>query len=751
MNGGETSPFSLSRSNVGLQRARWLGPCTHSLDGLSAIDKVMPFAHAIGRVSNGRGSGILISLPKESFTPFQSLGDTSSTGNWWSSTTRRMLTSLNSVDSGKEPKKEFVTQSLGLFLTTSYVLPDIESALECNVTFMEKPVTGSRIRFGKPLHPFDVNLRADRHFVSSVNKSRFARQSDRTPPVEVGEETIGYSISCIDAFPTEGDESTCSLRPLASLQKKEGLHLIDPLPIPLLVSRIPTIKVGDAHLMVTHVNGQDRSYVALKVSAVHEHYCEYYSTSSATQLSSGGAVFDLEGNFVGVQHQTEVQCIALLMHSIVHRLFRSDILGLCNSPISNLPLAVLQSGGISDKEKADMYNEPFTILQSSYVMDVGNEGNQLANYHEIERVRARAGGSLTRSRVPSFEEVYAEFYDGNFETTLHMLFAFWYNSALTCRVLKNLMEPQNATYHSKVGSAGGIGIILELIDGHPEDEALVEIALAALASLCLHGANLSVFIQVNGVLSVMETLALYLHHTTIMQWGVHCLMLATDRLLTPASCLSVELFVRSNGLDLVTFALKHHCETNNDLTSWMCSLLTNVLQCNSAYVTWMHQKGLTIAVIPFLLHYRDDPQVLSGLLPFFRKVMQCAKTYFDTHVAEKMLRELGHCDIDPFCPFNGLPIILAHFLSVATTNPSFLDLLMDLCQHEAHERAPNSIELLGCIADILGVFLFFRVALSEPFWDTIDITHALVEEHLPAEWVLIKKLADLKRMRPQKA
>lgn len=687
------------------------------MEGWSAIDKVMPFTHAVGRVSDGKGSAILIALP-DNCTPKPNRRKPSRGDVLHHNASQTEPIHLSKQDPEAEDN---YLRPLGLVLTTSFVLSDCESAMERHVTFLEKCVAGTSIQLGRVPRPFSVGVRADRKFVTSVKpkkKSKSWKDEDfqsmpdsliyselsRLMDDDEEEEEIGFAMSYVDIDPLENEpgwqrsdsheggamdddmmygsgfgasnasslgygsmgsaremgsnprhrsphapnmhslpqryrhgappsaSGATSRGPLQSPKDIDGLHLIKPLPLPLLVSRIPPIKIGDPHLMVTHINGIERSYVALKVTAVYEDYCEYESGSLLCDFSSGGAVFDMQGNFIALQHQCGVHCIGLLTHSIVRHLFQSDLLGLCCCPISDLPLAILQNGGISDKQRADMFNEPFSILQSSHVMDVGDKGNQLLNYKDIERVRAREGGFLTANRVPSFEEVYDEFFADNFESLLHMLFAFWYNSPLTRRVLENIMARKYAPLHPDVATAGGIGIMMELMDGHPEDGELIESCLAALTPLCLHASNLSVFIQVNGIPSVMETLSMYLHKPIILQWGVHCLMCATDAHQTCQSTRSVELFLRASGLDLVTYALKKHGLTNRNLTSWIGTLLNNVLVCNTGFVTWMHQKGLPIAVIQFILAFRGDRLVLSGLLPFYCHVVTLVREYHQQHV-----------------------------------------------------------------------------------------------------------------------
>lgn len=746
------------------------------MEGWSAIDKVMPFTHAVGRVSDGKGSAILIALPEKK-SPHSAGGGG------------------NSLKSGSEAETsgERYLKPMGLLLTTSFVMSECETAMDSTVTFMEKPVAGTAIQLGREPRPFSVCVRADQKFVSSVKpkkKLKSWKEKDystlpdyilyselsRMMEEEEGEEEIGYSMVYVDMEPVESSDtffpSAEGSSGMGSSTQKvktghtaagnptnavDGLHLIKPLPLPLLVSRIPPINVGDAHLMVTHINGLEQSYVALKVVAVYPDYCEYESGSILCDFSSGGAVFDMQGNFIGLQHQCNTECIALRTHSIVRHLFQSDLLGLCCCPISDLPLAIMEAGGVSEKQRADMFNEPFGILQSSYLMDVGDKGGHLINYKDIERVRARGEvGSLSPSRVPSFEEVYQEFFSNTFDSLLHMLFAFWYNSPLTRKILDNIIDRKYALRHPEVATAGGIGIIMEVLDSHPEDEALVEKCLAALTLLCLHFSNLSVFIQVNGILTVMEALRMYLHHTTILQWGVHCLMCATDPSQSSAPSKSVDLFLRSNGLELLTYALKRHGRTNSNLCSWIGALLNNVLISNTAYAVLLHQRGLTVGVMPLIVHYRSDRMALNGLIPFFSRVLVLVREYAEEKRKSSSAQDEGSrstnggvdtSQLPPPAPFTSptsdLPTLLAEFLVLASTNEPLLSLLVELCESESILCAATSVALLGHIADIFSVFVYFKTPLRSAWWIVIAETVKRLQQHLPAERELIRRLHTL--------
>ncbi|KAH8612512.1 hypothetical protein ERJ75_000870300 [Trypanosoma vivax] len=190
----------------------------HSLEGWSIIEKITDFTHAVCRASNGKGSAILIALPRQP---------------------RQQFVFLESVDGqpGPGPRQkaqQMEEEQIGVLLTTSFVLPSKEEGQRTTMTFLEQPVVGSDARYGYVVEPFEVAVRSDKVFVCSTGRavsgevmsytsqgatpareSSSARESNRGPYStgdmsdlhqealngDYAEEEIGYSFTLCDMRP----------------------------------------------------------------------------------------------------------------------------------------------------------------------------------------------------------------------------------------------------------------------------------------------------------------------------------------------------------------------------------------------------------------------------------------------------------------------------------------------------------------------------------------------------------------------
>lgn len=518
----------------------------------------------------------------------------------------------------------------------------------------------------------------------------------------------------------------------------DGLHLIQPLPLPLLVSQLPRVRKGDMHLIVTHMNGHRRAYVPLHVSNVYEDHCEYEMDSLVGDFSSGGAVFDRDGNFVGLQHQCGKVCIALFVSVIVRQLFQSDLLGCCRSPIADVPF-VERHDSLSlaePKKSVTLLHEPSHILSPSRATHAKDKAMQLAGFEGTTRARPmpvgvsettcarstwsgnpmgsrqhrNSAGDATRSsyllshlrlsqesvscsavsaeanrsrrsvvtriasRTPGFEEVYREFFtpfaldatssvhpftsspgasmmesEGkrtrtassvsdtlafSFQSLIHMLFGFCYSTPLVQHVLREIQEKKYASLHPQVGRSGGIGVILELLDENLQNQTFVESCLSCLAVLCLDVGNLTVFIQLNGVVSVMTALSVYRHYSPILQWGVYCVMHATNAEGSFQSREAVHAFLRWDGFGVVTYVLEQYGAKNGCLAGWVGCLLDHLLEGDAPYgiLTWMLREGLPATAVSFFIQHVTDRFVLCGFLPFLRHVITMIQKAHDRHI-----------------------------------------------------------------------------------------------------------------------
>lgn len=181
----------------------------------------------------------------------------------------------------------------------------------------------------------------------------------------------------------------------------DGLHLIQPLPLPLLVSQLPLVRKGDVHLIVTHVDGHRRAYVPLRVSDVYDDHCAYEMDALVSDFSSGGAAFDQEGNFVGLQHQSGKVCIALFIREIVHQLFQSDLLGCCRSPISDVPVVERRDSlSLAETTKsAPLLQECVPMVSPSRLMNPKEKAMHLAGFEGTSFASRMTGGGTVSEAV----------------------------------------------------------------------------------------------------------------------------------------------------------------------------------------------------------------------------------------------------------------------------------------------------------------------------------------------------------------
>ncbi|KAK7201190.1 hypothetical protein NESM_000180500 [Novymonas esmeraldas] len=484
----------------------------------------------------------------------------------------------------------------------------------------------------------------------------------------------------------------------------DSLLQVQPLPVPLLLSTIPAIKVGDIHLMITHVNDGRRSYRVQHVAAVFADHCTYVPTGFGGVTCSGGPVFNTQGDFIGVQHERNGQSLCLSIKSIVRHLFDSDLLGMCRSPISEETVkerevharpgdaiftamtAPRQPGptatsptttdGASASPRRDRVRGdplpallPHTLGPASPSMGGGvsidapspSDGSPLVGASCVGSPRTRrqrtsvstAGSSRKGDRltaagspaaplvapqakplsqcVPSFEEVFAEFCDGA-DSLPHILYAFPHSLPLVKLTMESLAQLKYEDELEHMAASGGVGAILETIDGYPQEEQIVAGALAALCRVCLYERNLAMFLHLDGVVTVMEIMKEYVHQQTVLQWGTYTLLFATDPSCASAAA-SIDLMVRSSAPQLLVNVLRVHGGAqrksaarraqHNRLVRWMCDLIANLLMANPRVTTLFLREDLLTLLLQFSRDYAGNMFLMEGIAHVFCAFVQC--------------------------------------------------------------------------------------------------------------------------------
>ncbi|KAG5501826.1 hypothetical protein JKF63_04096 [Porcisia hertigi] len=542
----------------------------------------------------------------------------------------------------------------------------------------------------------------------------------------------GESSSSSHAFRVPGGHRSNHLTTDTSSRSignsQNSLFEVQPLPVPLLLSRIPAIHVSDVHLMITHVNGGRRSYRIAHVGAVFADYCVYRPIDVGGVASSGGPVFNIQGDFIGVQHERNSHCICLFTKSIVQHLFRADLLGMCRSPVSEETLkqreknarpgdvllssmatsrlpAVSGLKGISPSKKSGRHAPP-SFTDAAAGREVAHRGrhNMLSSrlpalstaskrlgspcpescviadtssttmaFHSPTPFRKSSpravnhqsssgvadsscksvrpvgkGPPVDRTTesaaplpcvplkpffqyVPSFEEVFAEFFDGP-DSLPHILYAFPHSLQLmriTIGMLAQLNSEDGLEY---VASIGGVGAILGVIDGYPQEEQIVTGSLAILCRICLDDRSLAMFSHLDGVATVMEIMKEYVHQERVLQWGVHALLLATDMSCTSAAACA-EVMVRSSAPQLLVNILRMHGSVQrqlapvrspyNRLVRWTCDLIANLLMVNPRCTTLFLREDFLSILLEISRDHASNAFLGEGFAHVFGTFVQC--------------------------------------------------------------------------------------------------------------------------------
>lgn len=704
---------------------------TFSVDGWSGIDKMMHFTHAVGRVSNGRGSAILLSLLDGRGNIME--GNAANMSAW-----RRVRPSVqrsarlaaadsirldhNAATGGallNGEGNDVQLPALGVLLTTSHVLATKEEADGAAVVFMEQAVVGTAALMGRAPTPFQVRVRADYGFVTSATDPPQRREA--TQPSEVGGgdsrsptdvdtdvatdggdvddcQTIGFTLTYCSVYPSPDSPAVGMAAPgpetsflsrlgggrwSRSVQRSkdasvsrtpsvaaasgvagDNLTMVAPLPLPLLLSSIPPVAVGDTHLMVTHVDGAVRAYRVQRVSFVHDGYCEYDSSRLGGETCSGGPVFNTRGDFVGMQHQQDVRSICIFTRSISMSLFQSNLLGFCRTPISSWNVKRLIEAATSvmrgsDSERMSLASRQSSLSESEYrsttTMTDGDSSQfpshsdsvgrsnslvlnrphgqkvEVADFNDIllRRRRQEENQLPISQRLASYEEVFAEFFS-DFESLIRMLHCFSYSPAMVEVILDRMIQTQYAKAMGQLPAAYGVGIILEIIDAYPHEESIVTAALTTLSRLCVYNRNLTVFLQVDGIVTVLEVMKEYVHQPTLLQWGTYILLHTTQPSLTTAAE-SVATILCCNGAQLLVSMLRLHGNSSTrfatlvqqHLVSWLYQIVANIVRVDRSSMTLLFHENFLGLLLQRWGEYHVGHPLTICLVSVFCEIALC--------------------------------------------------------------------------------------------------------------------------------
>lgn len=599
---------------------------TRSKEGWNAIEKAVDFTHAVGRVGR-RGSCILISVPVPA----------------------------NSVHNGH-------MNHHGIVLTTSFVAQNRGEVQDLEVTFLEQPVTGSNAK--GTMKTVTVPLRGDSIFycsarappkrnvhyfiedeteqveyasLSGSHKKR--RAADQLSDDEDNNNNNNNSVRDNDDSHADEDDVVqveelgytivaCDLQSKADARQTIRGNGITPLPLPLILSTIPAIQVGDTHLLVTHENSKARRYVIATVTEVFEHHCVYQHTDPTCQFSSGGSVFSASGDFIGLQHQCGESSYCIFIRDVVSHLFESGMLGLCKIPLLSADTEDARdeegelnpNAAITDHE----FNEPFSTTQRTRLIDVG-AGDQIVNFEELQIVqRRKENGSIKGEtvRVRRHSEVwdYWTSVSGSpgssnyYRCLILLLAAFPYQSKLCCRILSELTSHENRQHIASVASHGGVGIMLEVLDSHPHDQTLVQTAVTSLARVSLYDANKESIARSDGVPVILAVMREFMVVYEVQQWALYLLLNLLEGQEANNCAKSIMSYA---GLELILMSLERHGKGSH-LQRWGWQAVGRVvrLMCSNPSSVAMIFRGLGgfALLVRRIEEYWKDGYVSFGLI-----------------------------------------------------------------------------------------------------------------------------------------
>jgi hypothetical protein len=378
--------------------------------------------------------------------------------------------------------------------------------------------------------------------------------------------------------------------------------------LPLLRS-LAAIAEGDTHLIVTHRNGRDRKYEVVRVGAVHPSHCTYPDVDLSADFSTGGAVFDRRGDFVGLHHHSGDSSYCIFIRDVVDHLYRSMVLG-------HVGLPILKSNSEDHHDRDRDYAHDGSV---SGIATRGLPRNPYGAGDVVEDMalqRAREGrlddgGTPATLLVRKHQEVWAEYYDPlRYESLVLMLHAFHHHTALLRLIVEQLTSHRHRGHIDSLARHGGIGILLEALDGHPYDEALVAAGITALGRISLYEENREALSKYSGVQTVLSLMQEYRNTDVITQWGAYCLInLCHD---TQRAQDNISAFVAHSGVLLVTGNMRRFPDSRYGVR-WGAELLAYVVQDSKVHFDVAIDNGVCTLLAENLERYAADEDVAAQL------------------------------------------------------------------------------------------------------------------------------------------
>lgn len=491
----------------------------------------------------------------------------------------------------------------GIILTTTHVFRSRSEASNCHAIFFETVTLGTDIP-SFSVKPVSVLCRPEKFFFTSAST------------VDDGD-ALGYTILACDV---EAEDLSGDLRS------------IRPIPLPVLVSRIPPIAVGDVHLMITHVNGaNERKSVVSMVAQCCDSHCLYEDADPTTHFASGGPVFATTGDFLGIQHQNGDTTCAMYIRDIVMHLFASTMIGPCGVCVLE---STVEQPSDDPSSRLVVQGNPadYTVVPPKPEVNVGC-GDYVLDFSEIERKRLQREVNPPPPTlvVPLHHEVWKEWYKpDDFKSLITLLHAFPHSTQLLLMILERMTAHEQRTNIATIGALGGIPILLEALEAHPYDSTLMLAGMTAIGRASLYESNADMIARSEGVGIVSSILKEYINTPEVVQWSLYTLMNLCKGISSAEQ--NAEALVGDGGIESALHALKQYVAKPH-IQKWGASLLSGIIgESKPHFDAFVENNGLAYVADRLREPHLDAETAASYLHLLFQlthlDVFEAATTYF---------------------------------------------------------------------------------------------------------------------------
>ena len=378
---------------------------------------------------------------------------------------------------------EPVCPAVGVILTTPYVLPDAETAeASCGVFEIFS------LRDQKEWETTSVRLLPTVLFTSSLPES--SSSSSKVGYVLVACELYGSNGKVVDAAPL-------------------GLPICAPFTL--------GVKAGDICLIIQHPNGvEPRKYHLTTATEVHDNHVVHVSRATPQYTASGGAVFNDDGEFVGIGHMANGAHVTINLHTIVSHMFRFGLLRYFDAGLGDSDPMLIDKYTCLGEEKED----PTSDGQVVYWKDIWN------SWYDPER----------------------------YGTVVLLLQAFYYHRELALLALHELACHQQRFNIKLMSSLGAIDVIIHVMRFYRDDVDVTCQAVSTLGSAADHEDNLRNIEACDTLPLLIQNLEEYAHKPRVLEWTA-CVL---SSLFTSGerSAVSKDTFTALGGIPLLAKALR---------------------------------------------------------------------------------------------------------------------------------------------------------------------------------------------------